>query len=81
MRNGIDPCCVRGHSELLVRKSGILDIIEAFRSAGDPSGMTAAILDASLTRRTYDHRLREHVVRCDTMAIAKHVQIPLLSEN
>ena len=38
--------------------------------------MTAAISDASRTRRTYDHRLREHVVRCGTMAVAKHVQIP-----
>ena len=43
----VDPvelyrCCVRGHSELLVRKSGLLDIIEVFRSAGDPSGMKAA---------------------------------------
>ena len=38
--------------------------------------MTAAISDASRTRRTYDHRLREHVVRCGTMAVARHVQIP-----
>ena len=70
------PCCVRRHSELLVRKSDTLDIIEVFRGAGNPSGMTAAILDASRTRRTYDHRLREHVVRCGTIAVAKHIQIP-----
>jgi hypothetical protein len=38
--------------------------------------MTPGIWDASQTRRTYDHRLREHVVRCGTMAVAKHVQIP-----
>ena len=28
------------------------------------------------TRRAYDHRLREHVVRCGASAVAKHVQIP-----
>jgi putative transposase len=38
--------------------------------------MTPGIWDASQTRRTYDHRLREHVVRCGTIAPAKHVQIP-----
>jgi hypothetical protein len=27
-------------------------------------------------RRAYDHRLREHVVRCGAKAIARHVQIP-----
>jgi putative transposase len=30
-------------------------------------------------RRTYDHRLREHVVRCGAKAIARHVQIPRLT--
>jgi hypothetical protein len=27
-------------------------------------------------RRAYDHRLREHVVRCGAKTVAKHVQIP-----
>jgi hypothetical protein len=38
--------------------------------------MTHGIGDTSQTRRTYDHRLREHVLRCGTLAVAKHVQIP-----
>jgi hypothetical protein len=38
--------------------------------------MTAAISDAPRTRRAYDHRLREHVVRCGSKGIAKHIQIP-----
>jgi len=38
--------------------------------------MTPTILNAPRTRRVYDHRLREHVVRCGALAVAKHVQIP-----
>jgi hypothetical protein len=38
--------------------------------------MTLAISDTPRTRRAYDHRLREHVVRCGAKSIAKHVQIP-----
>ena len=38
--------------------------------------MTAAISTTAQTRRAYDHRLREHVLRCGASAVAKHVQIP-----
>ena len=40
--------------------------------------MTLVASDAQRPRplRTYDHRLREHVVRCGPMAVAKHVHIP-----
>ena len=31
---------------------------------------------AARTRRAYDHRLREHVIRCGGKSIVKHVQIP-----
>ena len=38
--------------------------------------MTAAVSTTVPTRRAYDHRLREHVLRCGPSAVAKHVQIP-----
>ena len=71
-----EPCCQRRHFALLVRKSGTLDIIEFSRDEGDPLGMTAAVSTTAHTRRAYDHRLREHVLRCGASAVAKHVQIP-----
>jgi hypothetical protein len=70
------PCCERRHYELLVRKSGTLDIIEVSRCGGDLSGMTPAISAQPHAPRAYDHRLREHVVRCGAKTVAKHVQIP-----
>jgi hypothetical protein len=72
-------CSPAEHADIphdLVRKGGTLDIIEDSRSPGDPTGMTLAISDTPRTRRAYDHRLREHVVRCGAKSIAKHVQIP-----
>jgi len=38
--------------------------------------MTTAVSTTAQTRRAYDHRLREHVLRCGAAAVAKHVQIP-----
>jgi hypothetical protein len=38
--------------------------------------MTPAIPNPPHSRRAYDHRLRERVVRCGTSAVSKHVQIP-----
>ena len=38
--------------------------------------MTPAIPPAPHTRRAYDHRLRDHVVRCGAKTVARHVQIP-----
>jgi hypothetical protein len=38
--------------------------------------MTPTASDAQRPRRTYDHRLRAHVVRCGPMAVAKHIHIP-----
>jgi transposase-like protein len=38
--------------------------------------MTPATADLPRTRRTYDHRFREQVVRCGASAVARHVHIP-----
>lgn len=38
--------------------------------------MTAATAALPRTRRAYDHRLREQVVRCGAKVVARHVQIP-----
>jgi hypothetical protein len=38
--------------------------------------MIPTISDTPHARRAYDHRLREHVVRCGASAVANHVQIP-----
>ena len=38
--------------------------------------MTLFIANVPPARRAYDHRLREHVVRCGPLAVAKHVHIP-----
>ena len=75
------PSCVRRHSEFSVRKSAIPDFIQFFEAVEcchHAPGMTLVASDAQRPRprRTYDHRLREHVVRCGPMAVAKHVHIP-----
>jgi hypothetical protein len=38
--------------------------------------MTPANSTGPRQRRTYDHRLREHVVRCGAKTMARHVHIP-----
>jgi hypothetical protein len=38
--------------------------------------MTPATPALPRTRRAYDHRLREQVVRCGSKVVARHVQIP-----
>jgi transposase InsO family protein len=38
--------------------------------------MSPAISTPPHTRRAYDHRLREHVVRCGAKSVVRHVQIP-----
>lgn len=59
----IQHCCVRRHSEFSVRKSAIPDFIQFFEAVGcHAPGMTLVASDAQRPRRTYDHRLREHVV-------------------
>ncbi len=72
--------CVRRHSEFSVRKSAIPDFIQFFEAAEccHAPGMTLVASDAQRPRprRAYDHRLREHVVRCGPMAVAKQVHIP-----
>ena len=67
---------MRGHSELRVRGCGTLDIVEELGSAGDLAVMTPAVSEGRHARRTYDHRLREHVVRCGPLAVAKQLHIP-----
>ena len=79
-RKRAEPSCVRRHSEFSVRKSAIPDFIQFFEAAEccHAPGMTLVASDAQRPRprRAYDHRLREHVVRCGPMAVAKHVHIP-----
>jgi hypothetical protein len=43
---------------------------------GDARAMTAATAALPRTRRAYDHRLREQVVRYGAKVVAGHVQIP-----
>ena len=43
---------------------------------GDARAMTPATAALPRTRRAYDHRLREQVVRCGAKVVARHVQIP-----
>jgi transposase InsO family protein len=43
---------------------------------GDVREMTVVTAVLPRTRRAYDHRLREQVVRCGAKVVASHVQIP-----
>ena len=43
---------------------------------GDVREMTVATAVLPRTRRAYDHRLREQVVRCGAKVVARHLQIP-----
>ena len=70
------PSCARGHYELHVRNCDALNIIDLFRGVWAASGRIPAALDAPCVRRAYDHRLREHVVRCGARTLARHVHIP-----
>ena len=41
---------------------------------GDARAMTPATAALPRTRRAYDHRLREQVVRCGAKVVARHLQ-------
>jgi len=70
------PSCARRHYELHVRDCDALNIIDLFRAVWAAFGMIPAVLDAQPVRRAYDHRLREHVVRCGARTLARNVHIP-----
>ncbi|HEX7507274.1 MAG TPA: hypothetical protein VF550_10920 [Polyangia bacterium] len=44
-------------------------------------GLTGAVSVGLKTRRAYDHRLREQVVRCGAKVVARHVQIPRFTSS
>jgi putative transposase len=74
------PGCVRGHPRVLCTQyrqaqdhSGFLP---AGPGIGDSPTMISIAAAGTSTRRTYDHRLREHVVRAGARALGHGISIP-----